>query len=284
MGRRAAALFTIAATLAVPSAVAQVVLAPTVFHRANLPPGAATTFVVACPGGYVAPSGGVFTPAQGTTLLGSKPTGNRAFEFRFGNPRPNAARRVTVAVACRKVRTGGAVLKLTSVRPKTILVAPGRQRSAALACPSGLAPAGAGIDLDPGRRSGSAGSKLSVRRLTEDLHRFSFVVRNAGKAARAVTFSGNCVTLVSSSGTPRERLHVKVSTFSALLQPGRHHLARSCPPGWFSLAAGYALPNPLAAIEAAGAVRRGGQWWLASTAKGPVAITLQLACGRISAG
>jgi hypothetical protein len=285
MGRRSLALAALAATSAVSSATAAVVLAPTIFDRVSLAPGAVAAVTVACPPGYVAPSAGAVVPAPGTTLLASGPAGDRAFAFRFGNPRTNAVRRVAVAVACRKVRTSATVIKLRPVRRKPLVVPPGRQRSVALGCTAGFVPAGAGFDLDPaGQSRGFVGTELSVRRITAGLRRFSFVVRNGGKAPRSVAVSGNCVTVVSAPGAPRERLHVRVSTFDEPIAPGRHPVTRRCPRGWFSIAAGYALPTPLAAIEAAAVIRRGGKWWVANNAAGRIKIALQLACGRIALG
>lgn len=285
MGGRVIALFAVVATLAVPSAGAQVVLAPTILHTVELPSDAVTAFTVTCPPGYVAVSGGVSTPAPGATLLAIVPAGIRAFAFRFGNPVTNRAQRVTVSAACRKIRVGttpGAVLRLRPVTRKPLIVPPGKQRSAALLCPANMAPAGSGVDLAPGRHSaGFTGTQLSVRRITMGLHGLSFTVRNSGGTVRSVAVSGNCITVVRQPGAPRERLHVKVTTFHAPVQPGRQKVGHDCPLEWFSLAAGYALPSPFVAIEGAAAIGRGGKWWVASNADGPAAIVLQLACVRI---
>ncbi len=281
------ALLATAATLAAPSAIAQVVLAPTVFHSADLPADAVTSFRVTCPSGYLAASGGVSTPAAGTTLLGVRPAGIRAFAFRLGNPATNRARRATVAVACRRLSAGrapGSFFKLKQLEPKTLVVPPGGRRSVALACPTGTIPAGAGVDLAPGRQARAArfaGAQLSVRRITADLQSFSFSVRNSGTTARPVALGGNCITVVTEPHASRRGLHVRVTTLRQSIDPGRRKIARSCPRGWFSLAAGYRLPSPAVAVEAGAAVGGGGKWLVANTADRPARIELELACGFV---
>ncbi len=287
MGRRAGALFVTAAILAVPSALAQVALAPTIFRGVNLPANAVKGLTVACPRGYVAVSGGLSTAAPGVALLRVEPAGTGAFAFRVGNPAGKPTRRVAVAVACRRLRTRsgpGASFTLKPLQPRSLVVAAGAQRSAALACPSGTAPAGAGLDLAPGRRgqtTGFTGTQLSVRRIIAGLRSFSFTVRNSGTTARRVALSGNCITVVSKAGAPREQLRVKVTTFRGSVDPGRQRITRSCPRGWFSLAAGYAVPDRSVVIEGAAALAGGGTWSVVSDAGGPARMILQLVCGRL---
>lgn len=270
-----------------PSALAQVVLAPTVFHRSGLPASAIEAPTVTCPRGYVAASGGVSAAAPGVALLRAEPAGSRAYAFRLGNSTGNA-RRVTVSVACRTLRTRagpGADIELKQLKPKSLQVAPGAQRSAALVCPAGTVPAGSGIDLTPGGRGQSAGfggTKLSVRRITASLRSFSFAVRNSGGSARRVALSGNCITVVSRPGAPRQLLRVKVITFRGSVDTGRHSIGRSCQRGWFSLAAGYSLPAPSLAVEGAAAVGGSGTWSVVNGGGDSTRVVLQLVCGRLA--
>ena len=89
MGRWVIALIAGAALVAAPSASPQIVVAQTVFHRADLPSNAITGLNVTCPPGYVAVSGGNSTAAPGVTTLSIRPAGLRTYAFRFGNPEMN---------------------------------------------------------------------------------------------------------------------------------------------------------------------------------------------------
>jgi hypothetical protein len=285
MGRFGIALLA-ATTLVAPSAIAGAVLAPTIFRAARLASNSVTGFSAGCPRGYVAASAGVSAPATGTTVLSVRPAGNRAFIFRFGNPAKNPARRVTVAVACRRLagQTRGVFLRVSPLTPRTVLVPSGGQRSATRACPAGTAAAGAGVDLAPGRRAASAGFRgnpLSIRRMSAGVHSFSFTVRNSGATARPVALAGNCITVVAQAPAARRRLHVKVISFLGAVEPGRRKVARSCPQGWVSLAAGYGVASPAVTVEGAAAVGDGGRWSVASTAAGPTQVELDLTCGRV---
>src|SRR5690242_4829168 len=184
MGGRVIALVAVGMGLVAAVAWAQpgqVVSGPTVFASHNLPAGAITGFKASCPPGYLALSGGVSKPGDGSTLLSVRPSGARAFIFRFGNPAASDATRVTVAVACRMAR-GGPVLKLTPVKTK-LVVKPGKAVSGILACPAHTTPAGAAVDLEPGRATsvGSfGGASLSARASTASLHAFAFRIANTG--------------------------------------------------------------------------------------------------------
>src|SRR5436309_8882106 len=164
MGRRAGALFVVAAMVAVPVALAQVVLDHTVFRDGILPAGAARTQTVGCPRGSVAASGGVSSAGPAVVLLRAKPEGTGAYAFRIGNP-GDQGRRVTVAVACRRLLARGSFFKLTPLTPKGLQVPARGQRTASLFCPASAAAAGAGFDLAPGRQAVSSfpGTRLSVR-------------------------------------------------------------------------------------------------------------------------
>lgn len=287
MGRlRSLPALALAATVVVPTAVAQLVLAPTILHTARVPAGTTRSFTVGCPPGYVATSGGAFRASAGAIVVSRYPTGARAFAFRIGNPSAGQARSVTAAVACRKLRStsAGTALTVRTVRSKPLLVPAAGQRASTLVCPSGTAPAGAGVDLDPRRAAAPtsfAGTKLSVRRITTDLHRFLFVVRNSGRTAHAVAFSGNCITVVRPRGAAPRSLHVRLVTFREVLRPGRQELTRSCPGGAISLAVGYGAPAGLA-VEAAAAIRRGGKWSFANSGSTQLPATLELVCGAVA--
>jgi hypothetical protein len=285
---RAAAAFASAAIFVVPSVFAQTVFAPTILRSANVPSGAVKTFTVACPSGYVAASGGLSSAGPGIAVLRAEPAGTGAFAFRLGNPAGNPARRALVAVACRRLRArtrGGATFILKPLRPRSLVISPGTLRSATLNCPSGTVAAGAGVDLAPSSQRGTAGftgTRLSVRRIMAGLRSFSFLVRNSGGAARRVVLSGNCITVVSKPGAPREQLRVNVATFKGQFDPGRRGITRKCPRGWFSIATGYALPAPSLALQGSAALAGGGRWTVVNAGGDSTRLVLQLVCGRLA--
>jgi hypothetical protein len=280
MGRWVIALIACAAGFAVLQAraqVAEVVLAPSIFATRALPSDSTTTFSVTCPPGHLAVSAGVSTPGSGTTLLSIRPAGSRAYAFRFGNPGTNPARHVTVVVACREIRISikaqAPVIKLMQVKTRPIVVPPGVQRAASLACPGRTAPAGAGADL--------AAADLSVRRVSASLHGFSFRAWNYGSKSATAVFYGNCVTVVRPAGAERARLHVTLTTFSGPVHPGRQKITHSCPRGWFSLATGYTLPAARLQIEGSAPRGGGGRWGVFNNAADTTLVDLQLACGQL---
>ena len=292
MDRRAIALVAVGIALVAASARAQSqqrVLAPTVFATRDLPANAITTFTTTCRPGFVATSAGVTKRAAGATLLAVVPVGARAYRFRFGNPVTNDRQRVTVAVACRKIAGAAGAkyrLKLKPPKPAQVTAPAGKSAAASLACPSGTVPAGAGADLDPNRQKSAqayrGGLRLSIRRETSTLSRFSFSVQNTGSQPRTVVFYGGCVTLARAPGAPRERLHVEVTTFSVDVSPGSRAFTRRCRRGWFSLAAGFALPGKLIQADGAAAVGSGGRWSVSSDAVAPARANLQLVCARLA--
>jgi hypothetical protein len=274
MGRSVIALVAVAAALAAPSSLAQVVLAQSVFHAAALPSNTVRTFTVTCPSGYVAMSAGVSSPAPGATLLSMRPSGLAAYTFRFGNPAANLDQQVTVVVACRRFFFKPPTrVKVTPLQLK-VKVPAGKLTSAGFLCPSHTAPAGWGDDIS------SAAARVSLRKASMHLRGFSFAVRNSGSRARPVTLYGTCLTVLRPAGAPRERLHVKITTFRVPLQGRSQRVVRSCTTGWVSLAAGYALRSPVTTIDGAAALGQGGRWWIASEAEGPTA-ELQLVCARL---
>jgi len=286
MGRRVIGLVAVGMGLVAAAAWAQtsqVVSGPTVFASHNLPADAITGFAATCPPGYLAVSGGVSKPGEGVTLLSVRPFGPRAFVFRFGNPAMNDATRVTVAVACRRAQ-GGPVLKLTPVRTK-VVVKPGRSVSGTLACPAQTTPAGAAVDLEPGRaRSvGSfAGAALSARATTATLHAFAFRIASAGIRTRDVVVQGSCVTVLLAPGVPRARLSTEISTSTVAVAPGRQHVVRACRAGWTALGAGYALTTGSVRIDGAATIGARGSWWVRNTLDTPLKAQLQLVCARLS--
>jgi hypothetical protein len=269
---------------------AQVVLAPTVYATHAVPSNAITAFTVTCPPGYLAASAGISKPAPGTTVLALAPVGVSAYRFRIGNPATNGDQRATVAVACRKVRPAAVnprfTLKLTPLKVKYLTVSPRRASSAALVCPPGTVPAGAGVDVAPGRQKATGayrpGPGVSVRRQTATLRRFSFSLLNLEPRAKRVAVYGGCLTLAREAGAPRERLHVKVTTFRVLLDPGSQAVTRRCRSGWISLAAGYALRSKSTNAAGAAAVAAAGRWSLLSDADGATTADVQLACARLA--
>ncbi len=293
MSRWVIVLLAVSVALVAASARAgseQVVLAPTVFATHGLPANAITAFAVTCSPGYVAASAGISTPAPGTTLLSIAPLGRRGYRFRFGNPVANGDQRVTVAVACRKLTVvagrPGLALKLKPLKEKYVVVPARKTAAATLVCPPGTAPAGAGVDVDPGRQQAvgayRASLRLSVRRQTQTLQRFTFALANDGTQARRVAVYGACVTLERAAGAPNERLHVQVTTFRVPVRPGSQTFGRRCRSGWFSLAAGYALRSKPTTGAGATAVGRGGRWAIVSDAAAGTQADLQLACARLA--
>jgi hypothetical protein len=280
----------LAALVVVPSATPQVVVATTIFRTVNLRQDAITAFKVACPPGYLPVSAGVSTPAPGTTTLGIRPTGQRGYTFRIGNPSSNPARLVTVAASCRRVPAVSPktpALTLSQVKTKPIAVPAGGQKTVTLPCPSRTLAAGSGLDLDPGRSGGSAphfgGTSLSVRRLTGTLKAFTLGIRNTGSATRSAVLYGSCLTLVRPAGAPRERLQVNVTTWTTPLRPGGQVVSKRCGRGWFSLGTGYTLP-PVVRLGGSAAISGGGRWALTNGASVRTLTDVQLVCGRLLFG
>jgi hypothetical protein len=285
MGRRVIALVAAGVVLVAAAARAQshqVVLAPTVFASHDLPSDAITGFTVSCPRGYFAVSAGVSSPGPGSTLLSVRPIGLRGFTFRFGNPVTNDATRVTVAVACRQIR-GGPVLKMKPVKTR-VVVKPGKMKFATLRCPANTTPAGAAIDLDPGRAKSIdafAGAALSVRSTTATLRAFQFRIANAGARAHDVVVQGTCVTVLLAPSVQHASLITKISTSTNVVAPGRHRFRHRCPSGWSSLGTGFGLTSGSIRIDGAAALGPNGAWWVRNTAGTPLTARLQLICAQV---
>jgi hypothetical protein len=287
MGRWVIALAAAGVVLVAAAARAQtdqIVLASTVVASHDLPSNAITGFTVTCPPGYVSVSAGVSRPGPGSTLLSVRPVGLRAFTFRFGNPATNDPTRVTVAVACRKTRPPGPVLLLKPVKTR-VIVRPRTQKSGTLECPPHTTPAGAAIDLEPGRAKsvGSfAGTALSVRSTTATLRAFQFRIGNAGTRAHDVVVNGMCVTVLLAPEVERARLSTTISTYTSVIAPGRHHVRHRCRSGWISLGAGYRLMPGAARVDGAAALATSGAWWVRNTADSPLTARLQVICARVA--
>ena len=285
MGRWVIAVLAAGVALVAASAraeVAHVVLAPTVYASHNLPSNAITMFTVSCPRGYIAAGAGVSTPLAGATLLRITPAGFGAYTFRFGNPARNDPGRVTVAVTCRKIRSGP-LLKLKPVTSR-FSVKPRTRKSATLPCPAQTTPAGPGIDLAPERAKSVdafAGSPLDLRASTTTLGAFAFTVRNVGSRVRNVVAYGNCLTVIRSAGAQSTPLRVKITTFTDASRPGRTRVAHGCPQGWFSLGVGYRARVRAQHVTGAAAVTGGGRWWVENNARTGTQVSLQLACGTL---
>lgn len=279
-------LVVIAAALAAPSSLAQVVLAQSVFHAANLPSNTIKTFTVTCPRGYIAASGGISSPASGVTVLSIRPSGVGAYSFSFGNPVTNPDQQVTVVVACRRFFFRLPIrVKVTPVQLK-VKVPAGKTSAGSFLCPPRTAPAGWGDDIAPAQSThgyvAGPAARVSVRKASMHLRGFAFSVRNGGATARSVTLYGTCLTALRPAGASRERLNVKINTFRVPLHPGSQRVVHRCPTGWVSLGAGYALRSPVTTIDGAAALGAGGRWWITSDAEGQTLADLQLVCGRLS--
>lgn len=287
MGRWVIGLFVVAAALAAPASLAQVVLGPSVYHSADLPSNTITTFTVTCPPGHMAVSAGISNPAPGVTLLSIRPVGLRAYTFRFGNPVTNPDQQVTAVVACRTIGLSAKArfqLKLKPLQLK-VKLPPGKLTAADLLCPPNMTPAGWGEDIAPVQSEQSyipvGTAQLSVRKASMDLRGFSFSVRNSGRKTQSVVLYGSCITVVRAASATALRLHVKITTFRTLLHPGGQKLSRGCPSGWVSLAAGYALRSPVTTIDGAAAIGAAGRWWVTSDSVGSTEADLQLGCARL---
>jgi hypothetical protein len=285
MGRWVIALAAAGMVLVAAAARAQqeqVVLAPTVFASHNLPSDAITGFTVSCPPAYVAVSGGVSSPGVGATLLSIRPVGLSGFTFRFGNPGTNDVTRVTVAVACRKI-SGGPVLKLKRVKTR-VVVKPGTQKSGTLACPPNSTPAGDAVDLDPARAKSVdsySGSSLSLRATTATPGAFQFRIANTGERAHGAVVEGNCATVGLVPQVQRVRLSTKITTYTNVVTPGRHHFRHRCRNGWISLGTGYALTSDSMRLEGSAAIGAAGRAWVRNTAASPLTVRLQVVCASV---
>jgi hypothetical protein len=272
MRRWAIVPVAVAAALAAPSSLAQIVLAPAVFRSHDLPAGATTAFAVTCPRGYVATSAGVSEPASGVTLLDLRPRGLGTYSFRFGNPAGNATRRVTVAVACRKADATGrrtrVALQQRPVRFAATIPA-GRSKAVEFVCPAHTVPAGIGFER---------AEPVGIRRATMHAGGFSFVVFNNGARARKVVLYGNCLTVLHAAELRTEELAFKITTYRDLVEPGTQRISHACPRGWVALGAGFALRLPAQALQGAAALATGGRWWVENDGQAASVAELQLVC------
>lgn len=281
MGRSVLAVTAACVALVAASARAQteqarpVVLATSVSVTQEVRPNAVTTFAAGCRAGFTAVSAGVTSPAPGTTVLAISPVGLSAYRFRIASPTGNGARRVTTTVACRKIGGGTRkfVLRLKPLRPRSVVVPPNATVSARFACRKGTTPANGGFAF--------GSTALSVRRKTSTLTSASYSLANSGSRARRAVVYGACLTLFRTADAPFEQLHVQVDTARVPLPPGGQILARSCPRGWFSLAAGYVLRAGTTKLDGAAPTARGGRWQLTNPTDAAVLADVQVACGRL---
>jgi hypothetical protein len=272
MRRWAIVPVAVAAALAAPSSLAQVVLAPAVFRSHDLPAGATTAFSVTCPRGYVATSAGVSEPASGVALLDLRPRGLGTYFFRFANPGGNAARRVTVAVACRKADSAGSrarvALRQRPVRFSATIPA-GTGKAVEFVCPAHTVPAGIGFER---------AEPVGIRRATMHAGGFSFVVFNNGARPRKVVLYGNCLTVLHPAELRTEELAFKITTYRDLVEPGTQRISHACPRGWVALGAGFVLRSPAQALQGAAALATGGRWWVENDGQAASVVELQLVC------
>ena len=275
MGRWVIAGIAAAALIVVASATSQVVVGRTAFRVVAVPAGATKTVSASCPSGYFALSAGASRSGEGISELAVRPAGLRTFSFRLANT-GDLDQRVTVAVACRRVRSGGSkapYLKLAARRRVTLRVPASGLKQTRFTCPSGTVPAAAGFDLGRG--------KLSLRQETQDLHVLTFGVFNPSSVPRTVSVYGGCLTVVRPAGSRATQLQVSLATDTVPIHNGTQVVTRVCPRGWLSLAAGYDVPVGLE-LNGAAAVARTGKWSLTNPAQKPVLAQLQLACARLT--
>jgi hypothetical protein len=154
-----------------------------------------------------------------------------------------------------------------------------------LRCPARTTPAGAAVDLEPGRaRSVGSfeGAALSPRASTASLHDFAFRIANSGSRARDVVVQGNCVTVLLAPGATRPRLSTEITTSTVAVATGRQHVVRACRSGWTALGAGYAVTSGSVRIDGAATLGARGSWWLRNTAASTLKAQLQLICARLT--
>ena len=281
MGRLVMALAAACVALVAGSAWAQseqggqVVLAPSVSATHGVPSGAVTSFRVACRRGYTATSAGITSPAAGTAVLAIAPAGLSAYRFRIANPADNGDRRITVAVACRKIGTSAArfALRVKPLKHRAVVVPANGTASATLPCPKGTTPANGGFAF--------GSTTLSVRQEASTLTSASYGLANSGTHARRAVLYGACLTLVRTADAPFAQLHVRVTTFRVPLRTGAQTIARSCRRGWFSLDTGYLLRARTTTLDGAAATASGGRWKLTNPGDAVVLADVQLACGKL---
>jgi hypothetical protein len=274
MGRWAITAFAAAALIVVASATSQVVVGRTAFRAVKVPAGATKSVSVSCPAGYFAVSAGAAKAGAGLSVLQARPLSPRRFAFRLAST-GDVDQRVTVAAACRRVRSGGSkapYLKLVARHRMTLRVARSSQRQARFTCPSGTVPAAAGFAL---------GSGLSVRQETQDLRAVTFSAANGGTAPRNASFYASCMTVVRPAGARPTQLQVSLATDTVPIRSGSQVLTRICPRGWLSLAAGYSLPAGVE-LNGAAAVGRTARWAFTNPAQKPALAQIQLACTRLT--
>ena len=199
--------------------------APTVFASHDLPSDAITAFTVTCPPGYArrqrAASRG---PGAGTTLLSVAPLG-RARVHRSGSATRSRTTptRVTVAVAAARCGVAGPVLVLKLVKTAGASSGRGQQKSGTLACPPHTTPAGAAVDLDPGRAKsvGSfAGAALSLRAHARRCARSRSGSRTPATRATMSSCNGSCVTVLLAPDVSAAQLSTTISTYANVIAPG----------------------------------------------------------------
>jgi hypothetical protein len=275
MGRLLIAAIAAAALIVVASATSQVVVGWTAFRAVAVPAGATKTVSASCPSGYFALSAGASRSGEGINELAVRPVGLRTYTFRLANT-GDLNQRVTVAAACRRVRSGGSkasYLKLAGRRRVKLRVPATGLKQTRFTCPSGTVPAAAGFDLGRG--------KLSLRQKTQDLHVLTFGVFNPSSVPRTVSVYGACLTVVRPAGARATQLQVSLATDTVPIHNGTQVVTRVCPRGWLSLAAGYDVPVGLE-LNGAAAVARTGKWSLTNRAQKPVLAQVQLACARLT--
>jgi hypothetical protein len=264
-----------ASARAQPDQAGRLVLTPSVFATHKVPSNEVTSFSASCRGGYTAVSAGVSSPAPGTAVLAIKPVGVSAYSFRIANPAANDDQRVTVVVACRKIGANASrfVLRSRPLKPKVVVVAPGKTASATVTCAKGTTPANGGFAF--------GSTTLSVRRETSTLTSTSFSFANSGSVARRATVYGACLTLFRTADAPFQQLHVRVTTFRVPLRTGAQTLGRLCRTGWFSLDVGYVLRARSTKLDGAAPTASGGRFKLTNPTDAAVLADVQVACGRL---
>jgi hypothetical protein len=269
-------------------------------HTATLAPQALTTFVVTCPKGYWASSGGTTAPVFGTVSLKSAPSGTGVgWQFRFLN-KTAQPQTVTVVVTCVKARpikipklkvTAPAPFPLKGVKTVIGAIGAGQKRTVTVTCPKDYAPVGSGYDVQPGgkRFYGARAAADELPAVTQShpvTGGWEWSVRG-GTSEGAAELTAVCGPRVVRTKTRKRRASRRITvirrTFADPLVAGSNRIEHSCG-GGVAVGTGYALPENLA-VEVHGAAADGaadGLWWFFADGRpgGATTVETYLLCAR----
>jgi hypothetical protein len=256
-----------------------------VLRMIPLEPGTVTTFTASCPAGFVATSGGVYTPLADAPATHVAPSGSSEWQFRLSTAVGAKAGYVTVAVACAKIPNEGFAsapkLRVRTVRSDPVELAPGDRETVTLDCPADTAPVGFGYD----RQGGPVGAPAAkITRAVPARGGWSFSATNTATGDSApdatVTFYAACLgRTVTATDARRRRLqqHLRIATaLSRLpLHSGGNVLVSACPAGSTGVGAGFSLSGRATSADGVAVTLGGGRFTFASQGQSSAALYLQ---------